>query len=71
MSLLVQNLTTIESLSLQSEYALKEDVVNVYDLGNWKANLDESLGGLLGLVLPLRPRGNGRSFSTGTLDKRA
>ncbi len=71
MSLIVQNLTTIESLSLESEYALKEGIVNPYDLGSWKDNLDESLGGLMGLVLPLRSRGNGRVFTIGRSDKSA
>jgi hypothetical protein len=62
LKLLFTNMTTIERLQLDSEYALEHHQVNIYDLG-WKLNVYQVMGGILGWILPLKPVGNGHEFT--------
>ena len=57
------NMTTIERMTYDSNYAFEDLIFNPYDLGI-KHNLNESLGHwLVGWILPLGPRGYGSFFS--------
>ena len=54
-------MTTIEQISIESEFALMEFQRNPYDLG-WKENVRQILGGWMGWFIPLPLVHDGHEF---------